>query len=137
MSYADYLNFKKTAYMLKDLDKLDSTIDSDIYTRFKSFNIQTTVINDNILLNRLKIVNKPQLIYDIEQSITDCPRFDLCNSNFRINRKPLSGIQSSCFPVMKAPGRSVPNFLKKPKERCSVLQLKCKCLDSYCFCENV
>lgn len=131
MSYTDYLNFKKTTYMLKNLDELDSTIDSNTYTRLKSF--KTTVINDNKLI----IVNKPQLVYDIEHSIIDCPKFDLCNSNLSINRKPLSEIQSSCFPVMKAPGRSVPNFLKKPKERCAIVQLKCKCLDSYCFCENV
>jgi hypothetical protein len=135
MSYGDYLNYKKTIHILKELDKMDSTLDSDIYTRFKSFNLQTTVVNTSVMFNKLTLVNKPQIVFDMEKSVDGCPQFDLCDSSGRVNRKPLDGSQSTCFPVMKAPGRSVPKYLKKPKERCAPLSLKCRCVDEYCSCE--
>lgn len=137
MSYSDYLNYKKTIHVLKELDKMDSTLDSDIYTRFKSFNLQTTVVNNSMLFNKLKLDNKPQVIFGIETAVDGCPQFDLCDSSNRVNRKPLDASQSTCFPVMKAPGRSVPKYLKKPKERCSGLLLRCACVSSYCSCEYV
>jgi len=137
MSYGDYLNYKKTIHILKELDKMDSTLDSDIYTRFKSFNLQTTVVNDSVLLNKLKSSDKPQIVFDMEKSVIGCPQFELCDSSSRVNRKPLDPSQSTCFPVMKAPGRTVPKYLKKPKERCASLLLKCRCVSSYCSCEYV
>ena len=137
MSYSDYLNFKKTTHILKELDQLESTLDSDMYTNFKSFNLQTTVVNDNVMCNRLSHLNKPQIVFGIEQSVVNCPQFDLCDSSSRVNRKPLEAFQSTCFPIMKAPGRSVPTYLKKPKERCATKLLRCKCVSSYCECEYV
>jgi hypothetical protein len=137
MSYSDYLNFKKTTHILKELDKLDSTLDSDIYTRFKSFNLQTTIVNDNMMFNKLSLTNKPQIVFDIEKSVVNCPEFNLCDSSSRVNRKPLNAFQSTCFPIMKAPGRSVPKYLKKPKERCANTLLSCKCVSSYCECTYV
>jgi hypothetical protein len=137
MSYGDYLNFKKTVHILKELDKLDSTLDSDIYTRFKSFNLQTTVFNDSVIFNKLALSNKPQVVFDMEKSINGCPQFDLCDSSSRANRRPLDATQSTCFPIMKAPGRSVPTYLKKPKERCATLLLRCKCISENCSCEYV
>jgi hypothetical protein len=135
MSYGDYLNYKKTIHILKELDKMDSTLDSDIYTRFKSFNSQTTVVNDTMLFNTLSLSNKPQIVFGMEKSVDEAPKFDLCNSSSRVNRKPLDPSQSTCFPVMKAPGRSVPKYLKKPKERCEIVPLKCNCVSEYCSCE--
>lgn len=135
MSYGDYLNYKKTLHILKELDKMDSTLDSDIYTRFKSFNLQTTVVNDSVMFNKLNLSNKPQIVFDMEKSVDGCPRFNLCDSSSRVNRKPLDGTQSTCFPIMKAPGRSVPKYLKKPKERCASLLLRCKCVGVNCACE--
>ena len=137
MSYGDYLNYKKTLHMLKELEQFDSTFDSSIYTKFKSFNLQTVVVNDSILFNKLTLPNKPHIVFDMEKSVDGCPKFDLCNSSSRINRKPLDVTQSTCFPIMKAPGRSVPKYLKKPKERCTSLLLKCKCVSSYCYCEYI
>lgn len=134
MSYSDYLSYKKTVHLLKELEKFDSTLDSDIYTQFKSFNIQTVVVNNSVLLNKLTLSNKPQIVFGIETSVDSCPQFDLCDSSSRVNRKPLDLTQSTCFPVMKAPGRSVPKYLKKPKERCSHMTLSCTCVASYCTC---
>lgn len=135
MSYGDYLNYKKTIRILKELDKMDSTLESDIYTRFKSFNSQTTVVNDSVMFNKLNLSNKPQIVFDMEKSVDGCPNFDLCDSSVRVNRKPLDPSQSTCFPVMKAPGRSVPKYLKKPKERCATLLLRCRCISAHCSCE--
>ena len=135
MSYGDYLNYKKTIRILNELDKMDSTLESDIYTRFKSFNSQTTVVNDSVMFNKLNLSNKPQIVFDMEKSVDGCPNFDTCDSSSRVNRKPLDPSQSTCFPVMKAPGRSVPKYLKKPKERCATLLLRCRCVSAHCSCE--
>lgn len=137
MSYSEYLNYKKTLHMLKELGEFDSTLDSDIYTKFKSFNLQTSVLNTSVVYHRLTLDNKPQIVFGIERNVDDCPQFDLCNSSSRVNRKPLDVTQSTCFPIMKAPGRSVPKYLKKPKERCQPLALSCKCIASFCSCKYV
>lgn len=135
MSCSDYLNYKKTIHILKELDKFDSTLDSYIYTQFKSFNAQTTIVNDNMMLNKLALSNKPLVVFNIERSVLGCPQFDMCNSGSRVNRKLLDFNNATCFPVIKAPGRSVPKYIKKPKERCASLLLKCKCIDIHCSCE--
>jgi hypothetical protein len=134
MSYSDYLSYKKTVRILKELEEFDSTLDSDTYTRFKSFNLQTGVVNNSMLFNRLTLSNKPQVVFGIERSVGGCPQFDLCDSSSRVNRKPLDLVQSTCFPVMKAPGRAVPKYLKKPNVRCSRIALSCNCVASYCTC---
>ena len=121
MSYGEYLDFKKTSIILEELNQLDSTLESNLYTRFKSYNVQTTVVNKSELFNSLTDPDKPATVY---------PNFCI-----RTNRKPMSPDKSSCFPIVKAPGLTVPKYLKKPV-RCSTL-ISAKCVSSYCYCQVI
>jgi hypothetical protein len=140
MSQGDYLNFKKTSHILKELQTLPSTIDSNQYINFKSFNMLVTVANENELFNRITPVGKT-IIFDAEKNVSGCSRFDCTDTDTRTNRKPIDAQQSACFPVMKAPGRSVPTYKKKPgsqaSSRCSHIVVSCKCTGGLCACTKV
>ncbi len=138
MSQTDYINFKKTTRILEDISKAGSTIESNQYTTFKSYNIQTTVENNNHLYNRLPLPNT-QTIFGMEKKNGCFSEFIICTgTNNRTNRIPLNEQQSTCFPIMKAPGRTVPKYdKKKPESRCVPLKLKCICISGRCACESV
>ena len=112
---------------------MNPVLESSQYTNFKAFNLETTVTNTKQTNSNLMQENK-QRIYDMDIKILDensencLPEFILCNdTKNRPNRKPLKAFQSLCFPIMKAPGRSVPTYyngstLKKPEP------INCDCL---------
>jgi len=43
MSQSDYIQFKKTATNLKELDKYPAVLDPESYTDFAAYNLETTV----------------------------------------------------------------------------------------------
>lgn len=144
MSQSDYLNLKKKRRILENQsNNLNPVLESSQYTNFKAFNLETTVTNTKQTNSNLMQENK-QRIYNMDITILDensencLPEFKLCSdTKSRPNRKPLKAFQSSCFPIMKAPGRSVPTYyngstLKKPEPRnCDCLRKphlkKCNC----------
>lgn len=137
MSQTDYINFKKTTRLLNDISDLSSTVDSNQYTLFKSYNAQTTIANDSILYNRL-LLPGTHTVFGVDKTKGCFAEFTMCvNTNNRDNRRPLNERQATCFPVMKAPGRTVPRYDKKPPElRCPLTKLKCVCISGRCACET-
>ena len=137
MSQTDYIKLKKTTRILEDLSNAGSTIESNQYTIFKSYNIQTTVDNTSCLYNRLMLPNT-QIVFDIEKNKDCFAEFAMCNgTNNRSNRRPLNEQQMTCFPVMKAPGRTIPKYdKKKPELRCTPVKIKCVCISGRCACES-
>lgn len=139
MSQSDYLKFKKTGTILKENPtSLPGVLHSDDYTLFKEYRLQTTIENSKPTYNKLALPNK-KVIFDMELDASgSCPTFLLCSdTNTRSNRKPTLAYQQLCFPIMKAPGRSVPTYyngsgLKRPeRENCDCLRKpwikKCNC----------
>jgi hypothetical protein len=110
MSQSDYLRFKKTSRLLKDIADFDPVLAPSDYIAGKDFNLETTITNSKTTYNRLKPSDK-QIVFGMERTTGEsCPTFELCTeTNARPNRVALTGNQSACFPVMKAPGRSVPS----------------------------
>ena len=125
MSQSDYSKFKKTATILKELPTaLPPVLNSKEYTSFKQYNLETTIENTKPTYNKLKLANKTT-IFGMELDVANCTEFKLCNdTNTRPNRKLLLSYQSQCFPVVKAPGLSVPKSFDKSKEN-----LDCDCLN--------
>ena len=134
MSQSDYIRFKKTSSKLTDQSKHDAVYNSTDYTSFKNFSLEKSVTNDKPTYNRLSESGK-QNIFDMELKMTDCPNFILCNeTDTRPNRVPLAPYQSTCFPIMKAPGRTVPRYTKKPLSNAHNYKIVCKCKNVSCTC---
>lgn len=130
MSQSDYLKHKKNGTILKDsLSTMPSVLNPRDYLNFKQHNLVNTMTNTKTTFNKLKPENITNRVFDIERTTTNCTEFACTQTHLRPNRKPLTAIQGSCFPIMKAPGRSVPTYyngstLKKPERNNCVECLK-------------
>ena len=121
MSQSDYLKHKRNAAILKEQSNyLLPVIRSMEYVQYKEFTLANTLQNTKSTFNRLSLPNVTSK-YGVDVQNTTCPVFTLCvDTHARPNRRPLNEQQSSCFPIMKAPGRSVPTYYngstyKKPE----------------------
>jgi len=85
MSQSDYIQFKKTAIVLKN-DELPAVLNPTDYTSFESYNLETTVQNTKNTYSRLVLSGNKQ-IFDMEKKVSGCATFPLCtNTNLRANR---------------------------------------------------
>ena len=145
MSQSDYLKFKKTSRLLKDQADYDPVFVPSEYMAGIDFNLETTVLNTKQTNNQLQPSDK-QVVFGMERTTGgNCPTFTLCTgTNGRANRRLLDANQTACFPIMKAPGRSVPpvkpttakdsQFLK-PNFSSYVrknYRVRCECNDTTC-----
>ena len=111
MSQSDYLKQKRTANILKDQSKLSPILLANDYATFKSFSIANSISDSSPTYNILKVPNTQQVFDMVLDTSKICPLFPLCeNTQDRANRRPLQPYQSTCFPVMKAPGLKVPTY---------------------------
>lgn len=145
MSQSDYIKLKKTSRLLKDQADYDPVFAPSEYMAGKDFNLETTIINTKQTNNKLNPPGK-QVIFDMERTTGgNCPTFTLCTgTNTRINRRPLDASQMECFPVMKAPGRSVPHVKPTSAKDSQFLKpnfssyvrknyrVRCECNDTTC-----
>lgn len=87
MSQSDYLQFKKTSFILKNsLNKLPSVLTPELYTAFTKYNLETTIINTKNSHSRLLMDGKKNFL-DMEKNVASCPTFILCkDTDTRANR---------------------------------------------------
>jgi hypothetical protein len=137
MSQSDYLRFKRSARILKDQTDFMPVLKPSEYMIGMDFNLETTITNTKPVYHQLTPPGK-RIVFDMERTVGSCPTFALCHgTDARVNRKPLDPTQSTCFPVMKAPGRTVPRYVKKPLTNADLRQqyiIKCKCIHTKCVC---
>ncbi len=120
MSQGDYIKRKQISHKLvgdgttvgnikgNGLSHYGSVLDAKDYIAFKKYSLEGSIKSSTPTLNDLSIPNRTT-IFDMVMDVSNCPNFIVCNdTNTRVNRKPLKSFQSTCDPVMKAPGRSVP-----------------------------
>lgn len=135
MSQSDYIKFKKTSRILQNQADFDPILAPSVYMTGMDFNLETTVFNTKQTNNQLRPPDK-QIVFGIERTIGgNCPTFTLCmETNTRANRRALDAVQSTCFPVMKAPGRSVPpvkpNFNSYVRKN---YRIRCECNHTTCI----
>jgi hypothetical protein len=140
MSQSDYLKMKRTGVQLRNLQKDNGTVlEPGRYTDFKDYNIETTVANTKSTFNLLRQTSK-QIVFGMERDVSNCPTFALCNrTDLRPNRTPNDAMQMTCFPIMKAPGMTVPKLYKDSKKPHTnngrpPLVRSCKCKTKRCEC---
>jgi len=139
MSQSDYLRFKKTSRLLKDQADFAPILSPSDYMAYIDYNLQTTIQNTKQTNNLLALPGK-QMVFDMEiTSGPNCPTFILCNeTNLRANRRDLDECQNTCFPIMKAPGRSVPQNPEYSKFNFNSYilknyRLRCECNNATCI----
>jgi dihydroorotate dehydrogenase len=93
MSQSDYIRYKKTSTKLLNITKLDPVLESQDYTEFKKYYLESNVINTKPVLNKLT-PSGYSVIFDITKKISDCPiqNFIMCNhTQTRENRILVTG----------------------------------------------
>jgi hypothetical protein len=143
MSQSDYIKYKKTGNILKISSieptangELDPVLTPSNYVSFKNYTLENTIINTKSTYNLLTPSGE-QIVFNMDRpSASSCTQFILCNNtNTRPNRVPLQGYQTTCFPVMKAPGRTVPRYNKKPViNKNTNYKITCSCKNVECVC---
>lgn len=122
MSQSDYLRHKKTGILLNE--PLPPILSSQDYSRYTAYNLETKMININQTYNETTNDHTMQ-IYDLNVRNEICGDFPCEGTNARPNRRPLLAYQSTCFPVMKAPGLSVHKVIDKEQDNLSKSQCEC------------
>ena len=136
MSQSDYIKLKKTGVKLGEQTKHAAVYNSTDYTSFVNYSLEKSITNNKPTYNRL-VPSGKQTIFDMElnESTPSCQNFVVCTgTDDRPNRVPLKEYQSTCFPIMKAPGRTVPRYIKKPLSNAHKYKMVCKCKNVSCVC---
>lgn len=148
MSQSDYINFKKTALILKNnstaaLNELPPVLTPELYTAFTTFNLETTVSNTKNAYSRLLPSGRKQFL-DIEKNVSNCSSFILCkNTNTRPNR--IKNTFQNPMPIYKWKKTStyVPNTcsFSSIKNGCinrlknGHITRRCICINKVCKCK--
>jgi len=88
MSQSDYIRYKKISNQLLEVNKLDPILDSQDYTNFKQYNLESNIINTNPTLNNLLLPGYTN-VFNMNKKINHCPidNFIMCNhTETRSNR---------------------------------------------------
>lgn len=89
MSQSDYINHKKQATVLRRQQDLESILDAQDYTNFKSFALVNTIIDENPTYNQLQQTDKERIFgMEFIKPQENCAEFKLCsNTDTRLNRR--------------------------------------------------
>ena len=101
MSQSDYIKYKKTINELNGLNQheLPSVLNSQTYTSFKTYSLETSSSNTKTPYQKLVPSNK-KIIFDMELKTTNCPTFAMCRAtNNRPNRVLNVGLLPTGLPT--------------------------------------
>ena len=88
MSQSDYLQHKKLSVSIKDLAKNRPVLESQTYTNFRKYTLESTITNTLPIIHQLVAPNN-SIVFDMERNIHSCPinQFTLCSrTDTRSNR---------------------------------------------------
>jgi len=92
MSQSDYIQYKKISNQLLEVKKLNPVLDSQDYTNFMQYYLESNVSNTKITKNNLPLPGYRK-VFDMSKKIEHCPihNFIMCNdTNTRWNRQNLN-----------------------------------------------
>ena len=86
---SNLINYKIVRRDLCELNKSPSVLNSQQYTQYKTFQLETSVINSKQINSQLTPSGR-QIVYNMELDVSGNPTFVLCNNTqARVNRMPL------------------------------------------------
>lgn len=106
MSQSDYIRYKKLSNQLLEVNKLDPILDSQDYTNFKQYYLESNIININPKINNL-LLSEYTTIFNMNKKIDYCPigKFKMCNhTETRSNRivstnRRIEAYETNHFPI--------------------------------------
>ena len=113
MSQSDYIRYKRVALELKNqAENLAPVIGSGQYTNYKAFTLGNTIYSSKPDYTKLQPSSSVNVFGMQINSPSTCSVFKLCTgTNSRVNRRPLSGTQSSAQPLPKPKEHIIPSKL--------------------------
>jgi hypothetical protein len=101
MSQSDYIRYKRVANELSNQAKnLDPVIGAGKYVDYKAFTLENTIINNKQSFTKLQPKSSVNIFGMQFNTKPACSTFKLCSdTNTRVNRKPLSGVQIYSLPI--------------------------------------
>lgn len=130
MSQSDYIQYRKTANVLKEAHKLEPVLSSQQYTTFKSYSLENTIQSDHSVYYKM-IDPSMVFVYDMPlNNVYHCPTIGYCiGTENRPNR-----VLNMEFGMKYTPKPMRPIALKTVKinnpEKVSILSHpNCRCLD--------
>lgn len=113
MSQSDYIRYKKVSNQLLEVKKLNPILDSQMYTDFKQYYLESNIVNTKPLLNKLTISGQ-SVIFDMNKKITNCPKtnFKMCigtqtGSQYRQNKVLVTDHRTEAYPVNQYPIKNI------------------------------
>ena len=105
MSQSDYIRYKKTSNKLLEVSKLNAILDSQDYTEFKQYYLESNIKNEKTTFNKLNIPNYLN-IFEMNKKIQDCPigNFTMCkDTDKRLNRVLVTDHRTEAYEVNNYP----------------------------------
>ena len=109
MSQSDYIRYKKVSNQLLEVNKLNAILDSQDYTQFKQYYLESNIPNTNITFNQLNLQGYTN-VFDINKKIKYCPtnNFIMCNNtNIRDNRVLVKDHRTDAYAINNYPIRYI------------------------------
>jgi len=138
MSQSDYLKYKKTATVLKDVSGVPAILESQDYTSYKRYSLGNSINNTKKSFDQL-VPSGSKLIFEIERSNTaSCPTFVLCNNtDQRFNREKVTTFYDTTegLPFVNP----LPQYVKQPtwaKTACNCILNSSYTDDNICKCKT-
>jgi hypothetical protein len=109
MSQSDYIRYKKISNELLEVTKLNAVINSQDYTEYKKYYLESNIINNNHTLNILPLSGYTN-IFEINKKILHCPiqNFTMCKkTDKRKNRVLVTDHRTEPYETNQYPIKSV------------------------------
>jgi hypothetical protein len=87
MSQSDYIQYRKTANRLKEVNKLAPVLSSQDYTLFKSYSLENSIVSQHTVYYK-SFDETTRFVFDMPMNnVSECPVVEYCeNTNTRANR---------------------------------------------------
>lgn len=109
MSQSDYIRYKKISNQLLEVNKLDPILDSQDYTNFKQYYLESNIHNTKTTFNHLLLAEYTN-IFNMNKKIDNCPidKFTMCNdTNLRSNRVLVTDHRTDAYTVNIYPIKNI------------------------------
>lgn len=109
MSQSDYIRYKKSSNQLLEVNKLNAVLDSQDYTDFKQYYLESNIPNTKTTFNQLNIPGYTT-VFNMSKKINDCPinNFKMCNNtDQRDNRILVTDHRTDAYTINIYPIKSI------------------------------
>lgn len=109
MSQSDYIKYKKISNQLLHVKQWNAVLDSQDYTNYKEYYLESNIKNDKVTLNNLNIPGYSN-VFDMNKNITNCPTYiyKVCkNTHLNANRVSVTDHRTEAYEINKYPIKKI------------------------------